>query len=170
MMRDIIFIGGIHGVGKGVICHEISMRTNRVHKTASDVLKWKEISEPSNKKVDNIQSTQDRLIEGINNTFDDAKSYLLDGHFCLFNSEGDITKVPMKTFKEIAPKLIAVVTNDINVIKERLGQRDGKAYGADELRDMQATEIEYAKQVSSELNIPLVEIKDGDYQSLIRVM
>lgn len=61
-MDNIIFIGGIHGVGKGTVCKEIASKTDLVHITASQILKWDEISSSDNKLVNNISSTQERLI------------------------------------------------------------------------------------------------------------
>lgn len=169
-MNNLIFIGGIHGVGKGTICGKICEQTDFVHITASEILRWDEISKPDNKKVENIQSTQDRLIAGLDKALKENENYLLDGHFCLFNSEGQVEKVPMETFEKIAPKLIAIVTTKIDLIKERLEKRDNKGYDFDLLKSMQTSEKEYAQQISSELNVPFVEIKDGNYQSLIEIL
>lgn len=73
--KNIIFIGGIHGVGKGKICKEISLYTGLTHFTASQILKWEEISEEGNKLVENISSTQDRLIKGLKNLIKSIKIY-----------------------------------------------------------------------------------------------
>ena len=169
-MNNLIFIGGIHGVGKGTICHKICEQTGFVHITASEVLRWNEISKPDNKKVENIKSTQDRLISGLGKALKKNENYLLDGHFCLFNSEGKIEKVPMETFEKIAPKLIAIVTNEIDLIKKRLEKRNNKGYDFDLLKSMQTSEIKYAQQISSKLKVPFVEIKDGNYQPLIKII
>ncbi len=169
-MRDLIFIGGIHGAGKGTICNKICEQTNLVHISASEILKWNEISKPDNKKVESIQDTQDRLITGLDKALKENESYLLDGHFCLFNSKGEVEKVPMEAFEKIAPKLIAVVTTEIDLIKERLKKRDNKEYNFDLLNSMQTSERKYAQQVSSKLEVPFVEIKDGNYQTLIKLI
>ncbi len=170
MMSNVIFIGGIHGVGKGTICNKFCEQTDFVHITASEILKWNEISASDNKKVENIQSTQDRLIAGLDKTLKKNERYLLDGHFCLFNAEGEIEKVPMETFERIAPILIVIVIAKIDVIKERLEKRDNKSYDFDLLKSMQNSEMEYAQHVSSKLSVPFVEIKDGDYQPLIKII
>jgi adenylate kinase len=80
-LRDLIFIGGIHGLGKVTICRKICEQTDIVHITASEMLKWNEISKPNNKKVVNIQNTQDRLITRLTNVLKNNERYLLDGHF-----------------------------------------------------------------------------------------
>ncbi len=169
-MTNLIFIGGIHGAGKGAICRKICEKISVVHITASEVLKWDEISELDNKNVDNIQNTQERLLRGLSKTLKKNKSYLLDGHFCLFNSEGVVEKIPMETFQKISPRLVTVVTEEINKIKERLEERDQKTYDPSILKNMQATEIEYAQQISKELNIPFFEIKNGDFQPLLKLI
>ena len=138
-----------------------------IHITASDVLKWNDISDAKNKKVRNIQETQDRLTTALKHLLDETKSYLLDGHFCLFNSTGKIEKVPIETFEKITPKLIAVVTTDISVVKRRLENRDKEKYDFHLLQSMQIEEKKYAQQISSTLKIPFIEIQDGNYEPLI---
>jgi len=169
-LNDLIFVGGVHGVGKGTICQEICKQTKLVHISASDLLKWSEVSELTNKKVVNIQDTQDRLTTGLNKILEKSKSYLMDGHFCLFNSKNSVEKVPIKTFEKIAPKLIAVITVDVEIIKNRLEKRDGKTYGLDLLEHMQNTEAGYAKEVSLAVKIPFIEIKDGDYTRFLKLI
>lgn len=169
-MGDIHFIGGIHGVGKGTICSKICEQTTLVHLTASELLKWNEISAVDNKKVADIPNTQDRLIVGLNNVTKANESYLLDGHFCLFNAEGNVEKVPLETFVKIAPKSITVVTAKVELIKQRLEKRDKKTYDFDVLATMQNTEKEYAKEISAHLNIPFIELKNGEFQPLIDVI
>lgn len=102
--RNIIFIGGIHGVGKGTICKEISSNTGLIHFTASEILKWEEISERGNKFVGNIASTQGRLINGLKKLIKNNKKYILDGHFCLLNSDGIPSRIDEVTFDQINPK------------------------------------------------------------------
>lgn len=161
------FVGGIHGVGKGSICHQICEQTDLLHLMASKLLKWEEISTANNKKVANIQDTQDRLMAGLNNATKADKSYLLDGHFCLFNKNGIIERVPPNTFAKISPKSIVVVTAEDKLIKQRLENRDGKIYNLDILENMQNEEKAYAKETAILLNIPFIEIKNGNYDEFI---
>lgn len=101
--NNIIFIGGIHGVGKGTVCKEIVSRTNLVHITASEILNWKEISDIDNKLVANISKTQERLVQGLKKLIKKDVQYLLDGHFCLLNSDGISTRVDEDVFDKIKP-------------------------------------------------------------------
>ncbi len=169
-MTKIHFIGGIHGVGKGTICNKVCVQTGLVHLTASELLKWNEISAIDNKKVENIQNTQNRLIAGLNNATKTNEFYLLDGHFCLFNAAGEVEKVPLVTFVKIAPKSITVVTAKVGLIKQRLEKRDDKAYDFNILENMQNTEKVYAKEIATYLNVPFIEIKNSNFQALIDVI
>ena len=166
-MNNIIFIGGIHGVGKGTICKEIASKTDLIHITASEILKWDEISSSDNKLVNNISSTQERLINGLKSLIKKDKQYMLDGHFCLLNSNGIPCKIDEDTFDSINPKIISIVIDDIGKIVDRLDKRDNKKYDIKILDELQKMEIEYAKYLSKKYSIPYIEIKNNDYKSLL---
>ncbi len=167
LTKNIIFIGGIHGVGKGTVCKEIASKTDLIHITASEILKWNEISSSDNKFVNNISSTQERLINGLKNLIKNDKQYLLDGHFCLLNSNGIPCKIDEKTFDNINPKIISIVIDDVGKIVDRLEKRDKKKYDIKILNELQKMEIEYAKYLSKKYSIPYIEIKNNDYKSLL---
>jgi adenylate kinase len=168
--NNLVFIGGIHGVGKGSICRKICEETNFIHLVASDLLKWGEISDGDNKNVKDIETTQDRLILGLKRTIERNKHYLLDGHFCLFNSKGEVERIPKETFVKINPKLIVIVTHSVNKIQERLNKRDGKIYNLELLNKMQTMEVDYANLIASTLNIPSIEIKGDNYQPILKLI
>lgn len=168
--KNIIFIGGIHGVGKGTICKEISLNTGLIHFTASQILKWEEISEKGNKLVENITSTQNRLKKGLKNLIKKDKQYILDGHFCLLNSDGIPSRIDEATFDQINPKVITIVVDDVVKIVNRLEARDGKIYDVKVLNELQQMEIEYGKYLSDKYSIPYIEIKDGNYTQLMEII
>lgn len=170
IIKNIIFLGGIHGVGKGTICKEIASKTKLIHITASQILKWEEISELDNKKVENISSTQERLIIGLKKLIQKNENYLLDGHFCLLNSEGIPSRVDEETFRQINPKLLTIVIDNPHEIAKRLSTRDGKIYDFKTLNNFQNMEIEYAKYLSEKHSIPYVEIKNGDFNQLLKLI
>lgn len=170
LMKNIIFIGGIHGVGKGTICKKIALETDLIHITASQILKWEEISDSDNKLVTNITSTQSRLIIGLKNLIKKDKKYLLDGHFCLLNSEGIPCRIDEDTFDQINPKAIVIVIDTVEKIFKRLEVRDGKVYDIKTLNELQELEIEYSKYLSDKYSIPYIEIKNGNYTQLMEII
>ncbi len=169
-MENIVFIGGIHGSGKGTICKNICAKTGYTHLTASELLKWEEISDKTNKLVDSIANTQEKLLAGLSNAIEKDKPYLLDGHFCLFDKDGNISKVPETTFESISPKSIAVINEDVQRIKERLEERDGKLYDFNVLKRMQETEVAYSKEIANKLGINHFEISSNNYNNLLESM
>lgn len=166
MKNDIIFIGGIHGVGKGTLCERIESELGIVHLSASEVLKWKELNvDSSDKRVTDIDSTQDRLLNNLKGIINPGQTYLLDGHFCLLNKENQIEKVPEDVFIGINPKKIIVVSENPEIISKRLSQRDGRIYETSLLKEMQNTEIEHAKYISNLLGVEMYKIQSDSYDT-----
>jgi adenylate kinase len=156
MIKGVAFIGGIHGVGKSTICKTVCSETGLLHLTASEVLKWKDISEnTADKAVVDILDTQDRLVVGLRSIVHPENKYLLDGHYCLLNKMNAIEKVPLKTFRQINPFFLSLITDDILAIKDRLEARDGKLWDVNLLNEMQEQEVFHAKEISAKLNIKL---------------
>lgn len=166
-MKNLYFIGGIHGVGKGTMCKEIIKNSNIIHLSASDVLKWEEISPLHNKKVEDFKLSQDRLLNNLFKIIDPKKNYLLDGHFCLLNSNNQPKKIAKETFIELNPKAFIIVLDKIEFIKERLEIRDNISYDIKILNKFQDLELEYSISLSIELHIPLIKITNGDIQNLL---
>lgn len=165
-MNKIVFIGGIHGSGKGTICSQISKKFQIPHYSCSELIKWEEISCRSNKNVDDFEVTQNRLLNGIKSNITFEKLTLLDGHFCLLNRLGNPEKIQEQTFLDINPILIAIVTEDLNTIQERLKNRDGKRYDLDLLHRMQQLEYSQAKIVSNILSTPFTDVKTKNIEEL----
>ena len=164
--RKIIFVGGIHAVGKGTVCKELSEKFNFEHLSSSQVLKWNEISDSKNKKVQNFNTTQNRLLTNLNKIIEPNKKYLLDGHFTLLNSNGEPEKIDESTFIGIQPESIILMTCEPKVIFERLKQRDDSIYKLGVLEKMQQMEIEHANYISKKLNVPLITVINGNTSSI----
>lgn len=171
MTGTLSFIGGIHGVGKSTICTDICQRTGLTYLSASELIKWKEINiDPLNKKVVNIPGTQDRLITGLQHAMREGKNYLLDGHYCLLDSQGTITPVPVETFESMKPVSLHLITGDTLQIKHRLEARDGTVYDAKLLERMQQHELAHARHASSVLGVELAIGAQEDYAGIITVI
>lgn len=155
-MKQIIFTGGIHGVGKSTLCREVASALSIGYLSASEVLKWNDINtDVKNKKVLNISDTQKRLLTGLNAIIEPGKKYILDGHFCLFNKDGEVTPVPTGTFKQINPISLILVTGIISDIQAALEKRDDRVYDKEKLWAMHEKESAYAQEIATTLKIPL---------------
>lgn len=168
--RKIIFLGGIHAVGKGTVCEKLTQKFNLEYLSASQVLKWNEISDLKNKKVTDLSRTQDRLLINLNKIIKPNKKYLLDGHFTLLNLYGQPEKIDESTFIGIQPQLIILLTCEPQIILERLKQRDNTKYKLGILEKMQEMEVEHANYISKKLDIPLLTVIDGDTSSIFEYL
>lgn len=167
LFSNISFIGGIHGVGKSTICNDLCSKLRIEHLSASQVLKWAELNmDAKNKKVEDISLTQDRLIKGLLNVVTQEKRYLLDGHYCLFDKDGKVTRVPFETFEAINPISLHLVIGNIETIKSRIEQRDKRNYDYETLNEMQEQEMTYAKEISEKLKVNLSIGQEGDYSGI----
>lgn len=167
MYQNIIFLGGIHGVGKGTLSSKIQQTIEIEHLSASEVLKWSEVNlDPSNKLVKDITETQHRLIKGLQSLIEPNKKYLLDGHFCLLNSAGSINAIAIETFIQISPILISVVTCNTKTILDRLEHRDNRKYDLHIIEEMQSTEVRQGRLIAKQLGVPFLQ-QEGDITELI---
>lgn len=154
--KKVIFIGGVHGVGKTTICNNISNGFGIKHYSSSSLItRIKSDKVNINKKVGNIEGNQNILLEAINEYVDEQGINLLDGHFCLIDENGLIKNIPLETFSSISIlEIIVLVDNPENIV-ERLKNRDSNVYTLDFIKYFQDQEIKYAKLVSKKLNIRL---------------
>lgn len=164
----IIFLGGIHGVGKGYISNKICSLLDVKYLSASDLIKWSDISsDVKNKKVKHIPSTQEILINALSKYRMTKNNYLLDGHYCLLDSRARIKKVDIRVFKKINPVLFLIKTESPEIIKQRLEKRDDKNYNLSLITKMQEIELTYSNVLAKKLGVPHFEISSKFNESTI---
>ncbi|WP_025844710.1 ATP-binding protein [Paenibacillus ehimensis] len=167
-MRKMMFIGGIHGVGKTSLCKDLSNFFNIPHFSASKLISEEKAEVYSrNKLITDINTNQDFLSASLNRLSINGW-FLLDGHFCLLNQESKITRIPFDTFRAISPKTIIVLTDSISSVQERFFQRDNYQFDYRLLQSFQREEVKYAEEVSSELGIPMITVQAGDITTIHR--
>lgn len=163
MQRTIIFVAGIHGVGKTFFCQQVAKKLVLEHVSASTLIRQaKHRSSEQQKAVANVSQNQDVLITELQKHQWKFPVLLLDGHFCLLTTTGIIQPVPIETFQKMNPASVILLTAPITVIQERLQSRDSQSYPIDFLEALQTAEINQAYGVCAELNIPLLTIISDD--------
>ncbi len=155
-MGNMIFIGGIHGVGKTYLCQKLKETYNLNSYSASSLISnLKKEQFTINKNIESIHQNQELLVKAARK-LKEEKPYLLDGHFCLLNKDGEITRIPSTTFENLAPQSIIVIINSIEQIAKHLINRDQHQYDFEFLKDFQNQEINYASEIAKLLNIPIL--------------
>lgn len=171
MMKNILFIAGIHGVGKTTLAKKIADNFNKPHYSASSLIKrLKKDAFNKNKTVDNIERNQNILIDAINQ-FVPEDQIILDGHFGLLNANGIPEEIPIEVFKNMAPNCVVLMYGDVSEIVQRMETRDKVKYSNTILEELQAIEIRHAKFVIENLDIPIYYHKfDDDVQKLFEFL
>jgi adenylate kinase len=154
MGQKIIFIGGIHGVGKTTSCQELASKFHISHFSAGDLITLVKKDLHRQKEVENVKENQENLLLALNKYLEPGYWYLLDGHFCLLNKNKQVVKVPFPTFELIQPKGILTLIDKTEKIHERLVRRDNNEYDLNLLSHLQEEEIRYAKCVADALGVP----------------
>ena len=155
---DLIFIGGIHGVGKSYFCEQITNQTGLIAYSASKLItELKHEQFKSDKLIADIGDNQNYLLAAVRKISD--KEYLLDGHFCLLNSTAEVERVPLDTFKQLPINAIMVIYDDVSKVLERLNTRDGINHSKVIFEKFQNEELSYAKDVAKMLCVPFASIK-----------
>lgn len=168
MDNNIIFVAGIHGVGKTTLCKYIFQKYNIKHYTASTLIAEAKERPFTTLFIKDIDKNQTTLINAVNQIRDENQEYILDGHFCLLNEFKSIERVPPKTFELLGIKTIIVLTENINTIYTRLKDRSGIEYSLDMLYKLQEDELDYSYEISSVLNVPYIvlDVSNTDEISL----
>ena len=164
-----IFISGVHGAGKSYFCNLVKKATGIECFSASTLIKKrKKQGFSSDKRVANIDENQLYLLAAVDDLRASLREFLLDGHFCLLNTKGEITRISLDTFTTLKPEAIILLTEDPEVIAKRRQERDGVEHKASEIKAFQDEEVKYAKEVSELLKVPLkISTGSNDTESTI---
>ena len=156
-----IFISGVHGVGKSYFCNLVKEATGIECYSASSLIKErKQQGFPADKRVADIDANQLHLLAAVEDLRARLGEFLLDGHFCLLNTDGIITRISLDTFTTLKPEAIILLTEDPEVIAKRRKDRDGVEHKASDIKAFQDEEIKYATEVAELLQVPL-KISNG---------
>ncbi len=166
---SILFVAGIHGVGKTSCCQTVADTLKISHFTASDIIKSEQtIAIDQDKSVKNVSANQAVLIHGVKRIAKDfdGKLCLLDGHFCIWNIHGQIEAIEPYVFQKLGISKIVVFTDSPLEIHSRLKIRDMSNYDIEKLHQIQENELNQAQFVARELSIPITILTAFDVWGL----
>jgi len=109
-----IFISGVHGVGKSYFCNKVKAELGIDTFSASRLIaERKHTRFSSDKLIPDIDANQQYLLMAIQELDVSNPNYLLDGHFCLLNAKGQVTRISSETFTALRPKAIVLLTEKL---------------------------------------------------------
>lgn len=165
MTSKLVFIGGIHGVGKSTFCEMLEAKHHNLERfSASNLIKsYKSNAYTTDKKVEEIIDNQNVLVNAFNAQKKLKDVVLLDGHFCLFDNQNNPQIIPKSVFQDLKVQLFILLTAPIDLVLRRIESRDKITYLRDKFIELQNHEIATARKISLELGKPLIEL---DYQDI----
>lgn len=169
----VIFVAGVHAVGKTTAIEEASRECGVPFYSASSLIKnEKQAAIPEKGKVvADIGGNQELLVRGVNRVVrTSAGRILLDGHFTLQNLIGEIEKIDVDVFRMLGLESVVAYLDDPVNIANRLAKRDGEIRSAEFIARHQEEELSHAQAVASQLGVPLVVLNAFDTSGLIRIL
>lgn len=165
----VIFISGVHGVGKSYFCKKLKEMAGIESYISSQLIEQKKkVSFASDKKTTDIENNQNYLLVAVEELKERNSLFVLDGHFCLWDKEGNITRISEKVFTDLKPDAIVLLVEKPEIIVERRRKRDGIEIDFNQTCKFQEAEITYAKEIAKKLNVPLKILRGTeDVQSTI---
>lgn len=166
---SVIFVAGIHAVGKTTACQEVVKALPVRHHTASQLIREEKAAavDCGSKLVADVDGNQRLLIQAVRRVKAAYGRILLDGHFTLKNKLGGIETIDVAVFANLGISGIAVYKDAPERIAQRINQRDGAVCSVSDIESHQAEELAHSRLVSSSLAIPLVELQAFDTDGLV---
>lgn len=150
-----IFVGGVHGVGKTTYCLELERETGKIKCTASELISKINKQWFDDKRTTNIEDNQRILIEEVKGLRQSIGEMILDGHLCLINHDGEIVRLPIEVFESLDIDEIIILVDTPTRIKKRLENRDSTIWDIGFINEFQNEEIRYAKVLANKLHLDL---------------
>ncbi len=152
---SMLFVGGIHGVGKSTMCRKAFGPLGYQCETASSLIAAHGRRIDKGKRVKNASDNQIALLEQLRYAKERYCRLLLDGHFTLIDSRGEIEPIDAGVFEAMNPRQLILIKGDTEEISRRLAARDNNKWDASFLAKFQEAEEEHARYVSEKIQVPL---------------
>lgn len=168
----VIFVGGVHGVGKGTLCQQFSERIGVPSFTASSVIRTERQSAIAvdTKAVADPVGNQDLLLRGVRRLLTTKVNILLDGHFTVIDSQNCIVLIDVEVFSQLELQGIVVLEDAPPRICERLRQRDGQEWSVANVSSHQEAEVKHALAIATQLGVTVHLVQADDIQAFTQIV
>ncbi len=165
---SVIFLAGVHGVGKGFLGTPVANSMGITHLTASQLIHEEkgQATWGIDKKTSGLDDNQLALIRAVGQRRLTHPSILLDGHFVLRNTLGVLTPLETAVFKELHLTGVILLTEQSNIVACRLALRGSGKPDIQAISELAEAESTHAQVICDELEIPLTVIHAPNLVSL----
>ena len=163
-MSKILFLAGIHGVGKSTLAEFLSDETGMQHYSSSELIKaQKQAPVDIKRSVIDPEDNQSYLLKALDRVISEHQLLILDGHFTLWDGK-KIYRVSRSLFEALPIAGVILLVGDPQDTSFRLQRRDSQRWSINDIISLQDEEISQAKATCHSLNLPFL-IVDGSYDS-----
>lgn len=168
----IVFVGGIHGVGKTYLGAPAAKHLGIRHATASQLIREERGLQTwgADKRVAGIDENQAALISATARMRADGQRLLLDGHFVLRDTNGSLTEVDVEVFQDLRIGAVLLLTADIDVVLDRLHERGDHSWPESELQLLAQREEAHARLVATELGLQFKRLVSPTREQFVGVL
>lgn len=165
-----IFVAGIHGVGKTFFSNQIGKELRiEMHDASEIIAKERNREFSKDKKIKEPNLNQRSLINGVERLKQRGEQFLLNGHFCLLDSLGEIVPLEQSVFEQIAPEKIILLEEAPDIIVERRFARDKEKLDSQFIQKFLEAEHVCAYRFAEERGIPILTIVPShDFERAIK--
>lgn len=165
---SVIFLAGVHGVGKGFLGTPVANALGISHFTASQLIREEkgQATWGADKKTSDLDDNQLALIRAVGQRRLTHPSILLDGHFVLRNAQGVLTPLATAVFKELHLTGVILLTEESIIIASRLALRDKGTPDVQAISELSNAESAHAQAVCRELGLPLAILNNPTEDSV----
>ena len=159
-MKSILF-SGVHGVGKGFFLKKIikEIEGYNVYSASALIEKYNPSTDAGYKKVCNVKDNQEALVKAVKEEkLKNENSFILDGHLCIFDMEGNVVRIPENFFGETQIEVIVLLQDCPKMISDRINTRDGEEISIQSIEKMQYEEQKFAEELWEKYKIPYVVV------------
>lgn len=149
-----IFVRGVHGVGKSYFCNLVKDSVGIKTYLGSALIATKKRSGfAKNKLIPDIDENQQFLFGAVDELRTLCQNFILDGHFCLLNALGEVQHISYDIFTMLRPDAIVLLTENPEIIASRRRKRDGIEVAVEGIEHFQREEWLYADEVARDINV-----------------
>lgn len=165
---SVIFLAGVHGVGKGFLGTPVASALGISHFTASQLIREEKghATWGTDKKAAGLEDNQLALLRAVRQRRLTHKNILLDGHFVLRNAQGALTPLDTQVFKAMQLTGVVLLTEQSTVIASRLVMRDKEKTDIRAITELAEAESAHAQIVCRELRLTLTVIHAPNEESV----
>ena len=152
----IIFVAGTYGVGKSTLCAKLSKLMKIPDFSAGDIISAVNGENyGANKVVTDKNANQNILAIQVKQLLKTTPNIILAGHFCIFDSNGNVDYLPNSVFYDLEIKKILLLEAPISQIVKNLSRRDRKEYSEKQIQLLQKAEAQKANEIAKNINCKL---------------